>query len=116
MTDGRDGHPDGAGPPRRRTVRTALRRCAHSRRIERLVITEAAEADLLTVARDGDRSLLGPASRVTRLVIDHAAGTVTLIWPEAIPDLVRSHRFRRNCHMATYRSENPLGSPGITFV
>ena len=54
------------------------------------VITEAAEdVGLLVLAREGDRSRLGPHSlgRHTRFVIDHAPCRVLLIWPENPPDL-----------------------------
>ena len=52
---------------------------------ERAVVAASARADLLIVARDGDRSRLGPKSlgRVTRFVVDHAACPVLLVWPEA---------------------------------
>jgi hypothetical protein len=41
------------------------------------------------VARDGDRSRLGPKSlgRATRFVVDHAACPVLLVWPDAAPDV-----------------------------
>lgn len=54
------------------------------------VVTEAADdADWLVMARDGDRSRLGPPSlgRHTRFVIDHAPCTVELVWPGEAPDL-----------------------------
>jgi nucleotide-binding universal stress UspA family protein len=54
---------------------------------ERAVVAASSQADLLVVARDGDRSRLGPKSlgRVTRFVVDHAACPVLLVWPEAAP-------------------------------
>lgn len=54
---------------------------------EREVVTAAADTDLLIVARDGDRSRLGPKSlgKATRFVVDHAACPVLLVWPEAAP-------------------------------
>jgi nucleotide-binding universal stress UspA family protein len=54
---------------------------------EREVVTASAHADLLIVARDGDRSRLGPRSlgRATRFVVDHAPCPVLLVWPEAAP-------------------------------
>jgi len=54
---------------------------------ERAVVAAAAEADLLIVARDGDRSRLGPKSlgHATRFVVDHAACPVLLVWPEPAP-------------------------------
>jgi nucleotide-binding universal stress UspA family protein len=56
---------------------------------ERAVVAAAAHADLLIVARDGDRSRLGPKSlgKATRFVVDHAACPVLLVWPEAAPDV-----------------------------
>jgi hypothetical protein len=53
-----------------------------------VVVRAAAEgADLLVVARDGDRSRLGPASLgpATRFVVDHAPCPVLLVWPEQTP-------------------------------
>ncbi|WP_163570206.1 universal stress protein [Fodinicola feengrottensis] len=57
--------------------------------VERVVVATAADADLLVVARDGDRSRLGPRSlgHATRFVVDHAPCSVMLIWPEEAPDL-----------------------------
>jgi nucleotide-binding universal stress UspA family protein len=56
-------------------------------RVERLVVEAATDADLLVVARDGDRSRLGPASlgSATRFVVDHAPCPVLLVWPEVAP-------------------------------
>jgi nucleotide-binding universal stress UspA family protein len=56
---------------------------------ERAVVAASAAADLLIVARDGDRSRLGPKSlgKATRFVVDHAACPVLLVWPEAAPDV-----------------------------
>ncbi|GAA2326649.1 universal stress protein [Dactylosporangium salmoneum] len=52
---------------------------------EREVVAACLEhdADLLVVARDGDRSRPGPRSlgRQTRFVVDHAPCQVLLIWP-----------------------------------
>lgn len=55
---------------------------------ERAVVAAAVGADLLVVARDGDRSRLGPKSlgKATRFVVDHAPCQVLLVWPEAVPD------------------------------
>ncbi len=52
-------------------------------RPEREVLTAAAGADLLIVARDGDRSRPGPKSlgHATRFVVDHAPCAVLLVWP-----------------------------------
>ena len=56
---------------------------------ERAVVTASAHADLLIVARDGDRSRLGPRSlgKAARFVVDHAACPVLVVWPEAAPDV-----------------------------
>ncbi len=56
---------------------------------EREVIAAAAGADLLVVARDGDRTRLGPKSlgRHTRFVVDHAPCTIALLWPGETPGL-----------------------------
>jgi len=64
-------------------------RIARSGRIEREVIATAQDADLLIVARDGDRSRLGPHSLGphSRFVIDHAPCPVLLVWPESAPGL-----------------------------
>jgi len=56
---------------------------------ERAVVRASADADLLVMAPDGDRSRLGPKSlgRTARFVVDHAACPVLLVWPEAAPDV-----------------------------
>lgn len=56
---------------------------------ERAVVAACADADLLIVARDGDRSRLGPKSlgKATRFVVDHAACPVLLVWPQPAPDV-----------------------------
>ena len=58
-------------------------------RTERVVTEACDDADLLILARDGDRSRLGPHSigRHTRFVIDHAPCTVALLWPGSTPSL-----------------------------
>jgi nucleotide-binding universal stress UspA family protein len=58
-------------------------------RTEREVVTAAEDADLLIVARDGDRSRLGPKSlgKATRFVVDHAPCPVLLVWPERAPGI-----------------------------
>jgi nucleotide-binding universal stress UspA family protein len=58
-------------------------------RIEREVVDASDGADLLIVARDGDRRRLGPKSlgRASRFVVDHAPCTVLLVWPGATPDI-----------------------------
>jgi nucleotide-binding universal stress UspA family protein len=54
---------------------------------ERTVVAASAGADLLIMARDGDRSRLGPKSlgKTVRFVVDHAACPVLLVWPEPPP-------------------------------
>jgi nucleotide-binding universal stress UspA family protein len=56
---------------------------------ERAVVAASASADLLVMARDGDRSRLGPKSlgKAARFVVDHAACPVLLVWPEPAPDV-----------------------------
>ncbi|MFF0041691.1 universal stress protein [Streptomyces mirabilis] len=58
-------------------------------RIEREIIVAAQGAELLIVARDGDRSRLGPRSLgpASRFVVDHAPCPVLLVWPEPAPGL-----------------------------
>jgi nucleotide-binding universal stress UspA family protein len=58
-------------------------------RPEREVVTAAAGADLLIVARDGDQSRLGPKSlgKEVRFVVDHAPCPVLLIWPNDAPSV-----------------------------
>lgn len=65
------------------TVRTL------SGRVEREVVAECADADLLVCARDGDHDRLGPRSigRHTRFVVDHAPCPVLLVWPDRTPGL-----------------------------
>jgi nucleotide-binding universal stress UspA family protein len=57
-------------------------------RVEREVVAAAADADVLVLARDGDRTRLGPKSLgpATRFVVDHAPCPVLLVWPEPAPD------------------------------
>jgi nucleotide-binding universal stress UspA family protein len=54
---------------------------------EREVVSAATGAGLLILARDGDRSRLGPKSlgKTARFVLDHAPCPVLLVWPEAAP-------------------------------
>lgn len=56
-------------------------------RPEREVVAAADGAGLLIVARDGDRSRLGPKSlgKEVRFVVDHAPCPVLLVWPEPAP-------------------------------
>ncbi|MER5881752.1 universal stress protein [Streptomyces sp. NPDC060235] len=58
-------------------------------RAEREVVAAAEGADLLVVARDGDRARLGPHSLgpAGRFVVDHAPCPVLLVWPEPAPDV-----------------------------
>jgi nucleotide-binding universal stress UspA family protein len=69
------------GRPTRRVLRAG--------RVEREVVEQAAGADLLVAARDGDRSRLGPRSLgpATRFVVDHAPCQVLLVWPDQVPKL-----------------------------
>src|SRR6476469_9064771 len=62
---------------------------ARAGRVEREVLAVAEDADLLVVARDGDRRRLGPKSLgpPSRFVVDHAPCPVLLVWPETAPDL-----------------------------
>ena len=56
-------------------------------RVEREVVLAADGADLLILARDGDRSRLGPKSlgRASRFVVDHAPCPLLLVWPAPTP-------------------------------
>lgn len=56
---------------------------------ERAVVAACADADVLVLARDGDRRRLGPHSlgHRTRFVVDHAPCQVLLVWPEAAPPI-----------------------------
>jgi nucleotide-binding universal stress UspA family protein len=58
-------------------------------RPEREVVAACSDADLLVLARDGDRSRLGPRSlgHATRFVVDHAPCQILLVWPEGTPAL-----------------------------
>lgn len=58
-------------------------------RAEREVVAVSEGADLLVIARDGDRSRLGPKSlgRASRFVVDHAPCAVLLVWPGSTPDI-----------------------------
>ena len=57
-------------------------------RAEREVVAAAAGADLLILARDGDRSRLGPRSLgpASRFAVDHAPCPVLLVWPDPPPE------------------------------
>ena len=67
------------GRPARRVIRHG--------RVEREVVQAALDADLLVMARDGDRTRPGPHSlgRAGRFIVDHAACPVLLVWPEHGP-------------------------------
>jgi nucleotide-binding universal stress UspA family protein len=71
----------GRGRPARPVLRAG--------RVEREVVEQAAGADLLVAARDGDRCRLGPRSLgpATRFVVDHAPCQVLLVWPDQVPRL-----------------------------
>ncbi|MFI5773870.1 universal stress protein [Streptomyces sp. NPDC051658] len=58
-----------------------------SGRVEREVVAAAEGADLLILARDGDRTHLGPRSLgpAGRFIVDHASCPVLLVWPETAP-------------------------------
>jgi nucleotide-binding universal stress UspA family protein len=62
-------------------------------RLEQEVVAAAVGASLLVVARDGDRSRVGPHSlgRATRFVVDHAPCDVLLIWPQRPATLMPEH-------------------------
>ncbi|GAB7186644.1 hypothetical protein ATKI12_6475 [Kitasatospora sp. Ki12] len=74
-----DAAADRLGRPCARVERTG--------RVEREVVAAAEGAELLVLARDGDRTRLGPHSLgpATRFVVDHAPCPVLLVWPEAAP-------------------------------
>ncbi|MFI5649335.1 universal stress protein [Kitasatospora sp. NPDC051705] len=75
-----DAAADRLGRPCARVERTG--------RVEREVVAAAEGAELLVLARDGDRTRLGPHSLgpATRFVVDHAPCPVLLVWPEPAPD------------------------------
>jgi nucleotide-binding universal stress UspA family protein len=59
-------------------------------RVEREVVRAVAVGvDVLVVARDGDRSRLGPKSlgHATRFIVDHAPCAVLLVWPDETPGI-----------------------------
>ncbi|WP_082772640.1 universal stress protein [Actinoplanes sp. TFC3] len=58
-------------------------------RPEREVVAACADADVLVLARDGNRRRLGPRSlgHRTRFVIDHAPCRIFLVWPGSPPPL-----------------------------
>ena len=79
-----------------RLGRPARPRRRHGR-VEREVVAAAEGAELLVVARDGDRTRLGPHSLgpPARFVVDHAPCPVLLVWPQEPPGWIPSHRHRR---------------------
>lgn len=58
-------------------------------RVEREVLAAAENAELLVLARDGDRTHLGPKSLgpTSRFIVDHAPCPVLLVWPEPAPGI-----------------------------
>ncbi|NUR27781.1 MAG: universal stress protein [Catenulispora sp.] len=54
-------------------------------RVEHEVVAAAEGAELLVLARDGDRAHAGPRSLgpASRFVVDHAVCPVLLVWPES---------------------------------
>ncbi|MGW7005562.1 universal stress protein [Streptomyces sp. NPDC054933] len=58
-------------------------------RVEWEVVAAAEGADLLILARDGDRTHLGPKSLgpASRFIVDHAPCPVLLVWPEPAPSV-----------------------------
>ncbi len=56
-------------------------------RAERAIVDALTAVDVLVVARDGERSRLGPHSfgHMTRFVVDHAPCTVIVAWPDEAP-------------------------------
>jgi nucleotide-binding universal stress UspA family protein len=65
-------------------------------RLEREVVAACAGMDLLVLARDGERSHLGPRSlgHAARFVVDHAPCAVLLVWSDEAPALERGPRRR----------------------
>ncbi|MFH9347775.1 universal stress protein [Kitasatospora sp. NPDC017646] len=65
----------------------ACTRLERTGRTEREVVSAAEGAALLVLARDGDRTRLGPHSLgpATRFVVDHAPCPVLLVWPQPAP-------------------------------
>ncbi|MEU9318421.1 universal stress protein [Streptomyces sp. NPDC048295] len=61
-------------------------------RAEGEVVTAAEGADLLILARDGDRTHVGPRSLgpAGRFIVDHASCPVLLVWPDTAPSTTTS--------------------------
>jgi nucleotide-binding universal stress UspA family protein len=61
------------------------------------VVALAEGADVLVLARDGDRSHVGPHSLgpAARYVVDHAPCRVLLVWPSACRARARGPRCAR---------------------
>lgn len=72
---------------RARLGRTCTTSELSGRRVEQQVVAAVEDADLLVMARDGDRSRLGPHSLgpVSRFIVDHAPCPILLVWPGAAP-------------------------------
>ncbi|MFI1801901.1 universal stress protein [Streptomyces sp. NPDC020379] len=62
-------------------------RAERTGRVEREVVAAAEGAGLLILARDGDRTRLGPRSLgpAGRFIVDHAPCPVLLVWPGTAP-------------------------------
>ncbi len=75
-------------------------RIMRSGRTEREVVTVAAGADLLIMARDGDHSRLGPRSlgKAARFAVDHAPCPVLLVWPDGAPGIATLPPLPRGDH------------------
>ena len=71
----------------RRLLGRDARAEARRGRAEREVVAAAQQADILVMARDGDRTRLGPRSLgpAARFVVDHAPCRVLLVWPDEAP-------------------------------
>lgn len=62
-------------------------RATRTGRLEREVLAAAQGAELLILARDGDRTRLGPKSisLASQFILDHAPTQVLLVWPPPAP-------------------------------
>ena len=71
----------------RERIGRAAETVARRGRVEREVVAAAQDADLLVLARDGDRGRLGPKSLgpPARFVVDHAPCRVLLVWADEPP-------------------------------